>query len=92
MDAARTAVEVKEGMAMASHVAELGNETAVVFGGVPLGELREQVEGLVQLFELTERMVRNPKWKASLVLPTLCRRSWRQAWLRWGSRWGRSSS
>ena len=42
-----------------------------MFEGVPPWELREQVEGLAQLFELTQRMVLNPKCKAALVLPAL---------------------
>ena len=38
-----------------------GDRGGVQYNGVPPAELREQAEGLAQLFELTERTVRNPK-------------------------------
>jgi hypothetical protein len=56
---------------MARLVAELGNETAAVFEGVPPWELRDQVEGLAQLSELTQKMMLNPRWQWALVLPAL---------------------
>ena len=56
---------------MARLVTQLGNKTAAVFEGVLPGELRGQIEGLAQQFDITQKMVVNPRWQWALVLPAL---------------------
>ena len=46
---------------MARLVTQLGSETATVFEGVPPEELRGQIEALAQMFDITQKMVVNPK-------------------------------
>ena len=57
--------------AMVNLVASLGQELAQVLEGVEACDLRQQVDGIAQLFEVTERMVRVTGWNAEIVLPTL---------------------
>jgi hypothetical protein len=52
-------------------MANLGQELAEVLEGLEAADLRQQIEGIAQLFEITERMVRVPGWNAKIVLPTL---------------------
>ena len=56
---------------MALFESQLGSETAAVFEGVPPEDMRAQIEALAQMFDITQKMVVNPKWQSALVLPAL---------------------
>ena len=42
-----------------------------MFEGVPPKEMRGQIEALAQMFDITQKMVINPKWQWALVLHAL---------------------
>ena len=71
---------------MAELVAALGHEIAEVLQGVLACDLRKEVHGMAQMFEVTRFMVAVHGWDPRSVLPTLCRRSCRWAHTRWGRR------
>ena len=58
--------------ARAQLVGELGQEVAAMLKGVPPAEMRAEITGIAQLFELTKGLVKDStSWKPALVLPAL---------------------
>ena len=64
---------------MAQLVTQLGPETAAVFEGVLPENMREQIEALAHMLDITQEMVSNPKCDRQPSCFPRCMRIWRRA-------------